>query len=417
MRQNHHRGSSATTRLSRLHPYPAMVADELACALVRDHVPPHAKVLDPFCGSGRLLAAAESAALRVGIDVNPLAWLLTKAKLALADGNVIETVLAGIDDGKRTARSGPPFRLGDNRKVDWFAPEVVRQLDRIVNWINDLRLSEPELLLVASALSATVWEVSFARQSGWKLHRLDAVARSEFRACPWHRLARRLRYCLQELRATRPVRGDILIELADARSLACPGECVASARAPYDVVLTSPPYGDSRTTVQYGAASSLCLSVVSRLQGLEHLSVAGRTIDSACLGGRSRGAQRVGDLKRYWAGAATNRAARSVVTFLTDYDVMCGAIACNLAPGGKAILIIGQRSTGGYRLKLDHFTVDRLEARGFHLVSRTTRMLRNKHAPRRINRFARSNSKTERTRGIVTTMACEIILVMRKRAA
>jgi hypothetical protein len=95
---------------------------------------------------------------------------------------------------------------------------------------------------------------------------------------------------------------------------------------------------------------------------------------------------------------------------------MCAAIASNLVTEGKAILIVGRRSTGGYRLMLDRFTVDRLEARGFHLVSRTERLLQNKHAPRRINRFARSHSKTERARGTVTTMASEIILVMRKRA-
>jgi hypothetical protein len=43
--------------------------------------------------------------------------------------------------------------------------------------------------------------------------------------------------------------------------------------------MTSPPYGDSRTTVQYGAASALCLSVVSRLCGLEQLGMLGREID------------------------------------------------------------------------------------------------------------------------------------------
>jgi len=68
------------TRFSRLHPYPAMVGDELAFSLVRQYVPPQATILDPFCGSGKFLAAAEDAAIRVGIDANPLAWLLTKAK-------------------------------------------------------------------------------------------------------------------------------------------------------------------------------------------------------------------------------------------------------------------------------------------------------------------------------------------------
>jgi site-specific DNA-methyltransferase (cytosine-N4-specific) len=50
----------------------------------------------------------------------------------------------------------------------------------------------------------------------------------------------------------------------------------------FDHVLTSPPYGDSNTTVQYGAASGICLDVVTRISGLEAFFVAGSRIDSAC---------------------------------------------------------------------------------------------------------------------------------------
>src|SRR5260221_6810333 len=117
-----------------------------------------------------------------------------------------------------------------------------------------LKLNLP---LMASALSATVREVSFARLSGWKLHRLDETARAAFKVCPWERFERRLRYCLSELRARRCIPGEHYVALADARSLSNPHD-QARAHGPFDVVLTSPPYGDSRTTVQYGAASALC---------------------------------------------------------------------------------------------------------------------------------------------------------------
>jgi site-specific DNA-methyltransferase (cytosine-N4-specific) len=391
-----------------------MVADELAISLVEDNVPPGARVLDPFCGSGRLLAAATHASLRVGIDVNPLAWLLTKAKLAHADPARIASILAEIGTARRVIRKGAAHPRED-RKVDWFAPKVERELDRIVAWINGFHLGEAERLLVAAALSATVREVSFARQSGWKLHRLDSVARSEFKACPWERLTRRLQYCLRELQQPYPSAGDSLVELADARSLLDSGKSLAAARGPYEVVLTSPPYGDSRSTVQYGAASALCLSVVGRIDGLEHLMITGGDIDGTCLGGGPREAEPGEDFKRYWSGNADGAAGRSVAAFLADYDDICGAIASNLIPGGTAVLIVGRRSTGSYRLKLDDFTVSRFEARGFELISRRERILRYKRVPTRINRFARSHCPDIRARGIVNTMKTEIILVLRKR--
>ena len=391
-----------------------MVGDDLAFSLVRQYVPSQATILDPFCGSGKFLAAAEDAAIRVGIDANPLAWLLTKAKLAPARDAAFSRIVAGIEQARRTVSVGPSPPFPD-RKVDWFAPGVLFELRRIVSWINSLELEEPERLLVASALSATVREVSFARLSGWKLHRLDETARSAFRTCPWERLERRLRYCLSELQTRRDAQGEYHVALADARSLSHPGN-LAEATSPYDVVLTSPPYGDSRTTVQYGAASSLCLAIVSQIKELEHLARPASRIDRECLGGCSRDVSMPSNGKRYWAGAASSKAARSVATYLADYDEACDAIANNIKPQGKAILVVGRRSTGGYRLKLDLFTVDRLAARGFDLVSREFRSLQRKRVPRRINKFGRSRSDDDRGRGLVNTMTGEIILVMRKRS-
>src|SRR5258708_7105976 len=71
------------TRFNSLHPYPAMIADELAVELSSKFVTPGIKVLDPFCGTGRtLIAAAERGAECVGLDINPLAILVTRAKVA-----------------------------------------------------------------------------------------------------------------------------------------------------------------------------------------------------------------------------------------------------------------------------------------------------------------------------------------------
>jgi site-specific DNA-methyltransferase (cytosine-N4-specific) len=390
-----------------------MVGDDLACSLTEQYVPPQSRVLDPFCGAGKFLAAAENAAVRVGIDANPLAWLLTKAKLARVCPTAFSRIVAGLDHAKRAASAGTVCSFLD-RKVEWFAPAVLFELQRMICWINSLELEEPEKLLVASALSATVREVSFARLSGWKLHRVDEATRLAFKVCPWERFERRLRYCLLELRTRRDLQGERYVVLGDARSLSKP-DSLAGANGPYDVVLTSPPYGDSRTTVQYGAASSLCLAIVAQINDLGHLARPGSRIDRECLGGRLRDQAPLADMKRYWAGAPTNTAARSVATYLADYDESCAAIADNVKPDGKAILVVSRRSTGGYRVKLDLFTVDRLVARGFNLLTRELRALQRKRVPRKINKFGASHSQVDRGRGIVSTMTDEIILVMQKR--
>ena len=396
--------------MSRLHPYPAMVADDLARSLAEQHVDLGARVLDPFCGSGRLLAASENASVRVGLDMNPLACLMTRAKLANASADLIDEVLSGLAHG-RQAPIGERLIL-TGRKVDWFSPGTLDQLGRLVSWINGLRLAEPEALLMASALSATVRDVSYARQSGWKLHRLGVAARDALITCAWTRLERRLRYCLSELRRSPPVQGRTRVLLADARhpiTLTSDTE----ARQEFDVVLTSPPYGDSRTTVQYGAASALCLSVVSRLEGFEGVSTTGAIVDGNCLGGHRRTGLDM-DIDPYWSGRPTTREGRLVHRFMADYDESCKAIAGTLVAGGKAVFVVGCRSVGGHQLALDRFTTERLEAYGMHLVSSVVRPLNKKRIPRRINRFGGSRNEAERARGVIATMEGETILVLRK---
>ena len=402
-----------STRLSRLHPYPAMVADELAIDLVRRYLPTGAAVLDPFCGSGRLLAAAECASVRVGVDANPLAWLLTSAKLADASATIIADLVNDLARAKRCA-IGATFDAFPRRKVEWFSPGVIFELERIVGWINALKLPEPERWLVACALSATTREVSFARQSGWKLHRLRSDERTVFSTCPWQRLERRLRYAITELRGRVALTGERFVALGSVGSM-IHNDSPARLRGPYDIVLTSPPYGDSRTTVQYGAASALCLSVIAHIEGLEHLKATGNEIDAKCLGANLRSKCAVLDARPYWAGAGGGELARRVGCFLSDYEEACKVIAKNSRPGGAAILVVGRRSTGGFRLKLDIFTVDCFTRLGFELAGREVRKLQSKRTPRKINRYGGSASPERRERGSVITMASEIILVLRKR--
>jgi site-specific DNA-methyltransferase (cytosine-N4-specific) len=410
-RKNLDNRRSRATRLSRIHPYPAIVADELALSLAERYVKPWDAVLDPFCGSGRLLAAAARVpGERVGMDVNPLACLLTRAKLANPDPTILVDLLNDIGRIRSARNLGKIVALRENRKVQWFSPAALRELSQIVAWINTLQLREPERLVAAAILSATARETSYARKDSWKLHRLPANLRSSIAASPWTVFEQGLQYCVEEISREPLTDTNARVYVPDARYLPQTG-----AEA-FDVVFTSPPYGDSRTTVQYGAASALCLEFASRIDGLEDLFAAGGTIDASCLGGRGRSSAQLRpcEVRPYWAGRQKTEYARAVTKFLDDYNQACTRIAECLKPGGSAILVVGQRSTGGYRLKLDQFTIDRFEVLGLQAALVEERRLREKHLPRWINRYARSSSVEMRARGRTRTMSCEIILAFRK---
>jgi hypothetical protein len=210
-----------------------------------------------------------------------------------------------------------------------------------------------------------------------------------------------------------PLKGHSVVEIGDSSNFHTISNLSAS-HGLFDVVITSPPYGDSLTTVQYGAASSLTLEAVGHIKGFEHLAYSGKSIDNTCLGGGSSITSIPDNIKSYWAGSGKTTSARSVAKFLHDYDLFCENVSNSLRIGGKAILVVGRRSTGGFRLKLDKYTIDSMATRGFRLLCSEERALCQKRFPSNINRFARSNSESKRDKGHVVTMRSEIILVMEK---
>src|SRR5205823_6066415 len=123
---------------------------------------------------------------------------------------------------------------------------------------------------------------------------------------------------------------------------------------------------------------------------------------------------RVTDFKRYWAGAGESSAAKAVNSFLLEFSEVCTGISSCLKPGGTAILIVGRRTTGGYRVKLDDFVSDKLGEAGLEPLQTYRRRLRNKRMPKTINRYARCASTVQRRQGHVRTMSEEIILAFRK---
>jgi methylase of polypeptide subunit release factors len=116
------------SRLHQLSPYIGKLKSTIARDLVISHTQPGDTVLDPFCGSGTVPLECALANRRVfAADVNPYAYVLTRAKLqpptTLASG------LARLDLALASARERP---APDLRKIPrwvrrFFHPETLRE--------------------------------------------------------------------------------------------------------------------------------------------------------------------------------------------------------------------------------------------------------------------------------------------------
>ena len=405
------------TRLSRLHAYPAMVEDGLAIELAQQYVAAGSRVLDPFCGSGRLLLAGASRPGQfLGVDVNPLACLVARAKAVSVNWVTMRDIIRDL----RSAKASGIYQnicWRERRKVDWYSEAVKQELGQIVGWINSLGLDEAEKTVVAVALSRAARNASFCRNGRWKLHRVAECQRATHACSAWEAFGTSLRYYVDAVSNASPVLGRVEIVYGQAQRVLEPGRRGALP-LPADLILTSPPYGDSKSTVQYGAASSLCLDVVSQLSGLEDLYVPGAEIDAKCLGGRFTDMKKVkalDDMRKYWAGSRHNRHAGRVAMFLTDLRVALHSIKSVLGPQGKMVLVLGRRSVGGFRVKMDVFAVDCLAESGFAVESEERRKFQQKRMPKTINRYGRSTDVRLRKRGTTKTMDEETVLVLSRK--
>ncbi len=101
----------------RLHKYWARKPHNVAAAFLHTLVPPGGSVLDPFCGSGVILAEARALGLQAtGIDLNPVAALIAEVTANPPDPATFEAALSTFMAGAQAALA-PLYRLPDGAEV------------------------------------------------------------------------------------------------------------------------------------------------------------------------------------------------------------------------------------------------------------------------------------------------------------
>jgi site-specific DNA-adenine methylase len=230
------------------HPYPARMMPLIAKRVIEMYATREDDiVLDPFCGSGTVLVEALIHDRdTIGFDINPHAVLIARAKTTPLDPRKlrekIDKVIRDIVQDK--------FRYPEPKDIPnlyyWFKPEVIAALSKILNHIKRLE-GEDTYYFFATAFSYTVWKVSNARKDEYKLYRIpeEELARWNPDAISIFKetLFENLRGMEEFYKIMQGKKSRATIYLRDFRESTLENEVT--------LVLTSPPYGDSRTTVAY----------------------------------------------------------------------------------------------------------------------------------------------------------------------
>jgi DNA modification methylase len=236
-----------------LHPYPAKFIPHIPRALIQAYAPQASVVLDPMCGSGTALVEAVAAGhTAVGVDINPIATLVSRAKTTALTAHDAATLSALADRFDKLGREltntptalerlapvGPLPNFPNRSK--WFALHVAQELLLAKNFIAALD-SVAATELARCVFSATVVSVSNQEsETRWCAKPSDIRSGETLR-----RLAARLSDALVRVREFSAGRAHrATVHLADARALPLRDNTV-------DFVVTSPPYANSHDYYLY----------------------------------------------------------------------------------------------------------------------------------------------------------------------
>lgn len=440
-----------------LHNYPAMMVCPISRNIIKlvKQIQPVHSLLDPFAGSGTVLVEGMVNGIEriAGNDINPLALLLSKVKtttldvdklayevdyllqrvtaqrihysdaLNSVDAYIIETLQLDITDKKGWGDKASEY-LNDYCKTNnidikipefknmgyWFRPRVILELAIIkaeIEKINDTHIRD----FFFVAFSESIRFVSNRRNGEFKMFRMPATkvqvfapnVFEEFRKILLRNVAKMNDFCNALI--SENSRSEVSLFSNNVCSLDdIPNDT-------YDLIITSPPYGDSRTTVAYGEYSRLSLQWIN-LFDLSEKEIMG--VDKSLMGGKK---YRNGF--EFTLNSETLRTSLEVIkdvdieragdvySFYSDLDAAIRSVAQKTKSGGYQFWVVGNRTVKNELLQTDIIITELAPQYGLVPVYIIDRNIPNKVMPS-------LNSPTNKTGVKSSTMTMEHIVILRK---
>lgn len=400
--------------LHRLFAYPAMMVPAAQYAVidaVASCLPKKVRAIDPFMGSGTsLLTCAEFGFNAFGQDINPLAVLLSKAKTCVynIDGlrKACQRALKGIEsDCKETIEV-------DFKNINkWFNRDVQIGLSKIRRSI--IREKDGAIRsFLWIALSEVIRIGSNDRTSTFKLHmrsakeieqrRVNVI--EEFKLLVERGIKdaelyqEKLQLTSNRKRAVYQKR--MRAEWGDSKS-----EIVADGLK-FDLLVSSPPYGDNHTTVTYGQTSYLPLQWIApgdlscsydylrTTQEIDRRSLGGVLKQKDIIEQAALVLEKSPALKEFFTSIPREQQSKyyKTLSFWIDFDLCLSNIAPRMKKGAFYIWTIGNRFVGNREIPNDEILIDMMAARNVKLFERAERRIYNKKQPKR-NNYSRTMEK------------------------
>ena len=364
------------------HTYPAMMIPQIARKLIRQYGVEGGWLFDPYCGTGTSLVEASLFGMHsVGCDINPLVRLIATAKSTPICLSTLDETLSKLNDHLFQVDFGmdkvPDAPIPEILNLTyWFSEEAIRCLAYLRNWIKDVEDKAVRNFMLV-AFSETVREVSYTRNGEFKLYRMPAKKLENFNPDVFSIFSKKLSRNRHGLAAFLEKRKSVDASVSSANTVQSELP-MPRPLGGYDLVITSPPYGDSQTTVAYGQFSRLAAEWI----GLPNA----RKIDKLAMGGQhskkmltdSPVKDAITEIE-----SVDKKRAREVSAFYIDLGRSINSVVQVLSPNATICYVVGNRRVKGVMLPTDAFIVSAFRQHGFIHRATIVRNIPNKRMPKK----------------------------------
>ena len=395
-------GQSYSSEYPNLHKYPATMLPQIGIKVLKEFNINKGKLLDPYCGTGSSFASALEVGINemYGYDINPLAVLISKVKFTKISFEMVDKAVHKLrNDIFEFLKNEDNFLKIDIPNIKninyWFSKEVSQNLAilkyHIIN-VENKKIKD----FFSIPFAETVRDCSYTRNNEFKLYRIKPDQIIAFNPDVFGIFFNKLKKALEIYKNIYypKLQDNIKIEVECKKFL--------PQKNLFDIVLTSPPYGDSKTTVAYGQFSNFA----NEWLGVENA----RKIDSLLMGGKARKELFKNSIISEQLNKINSQAEKrsyEVSSYYFDLDFSIKKVANSVKKSGFSIYIVGNRTVKGETLLTDQFIAERFEKYGFKHIITYQRNIANKSMPSK-------NSPTNKIGAKRNTMNHEYIVICEK---
>ena len=369
-------GSKLLTGRHRIHPYPAMLHPLLVNWLLENFAAKDDVIFDPFCGSGvTLLESALRGHDSIGFDINPLALLIAKTKTRVYRKS---RLLSEFNDLKDAVLNSVETDIPEVKNAQyWYSTSVIRDLGRIRHVLKTKPLKYRDFFTTGFAYVCR--NQSYTRNGEFKRYRINPEKLASVKNEVFEKFFQHVSEMIEVYLQSKPPTGRCKPMLVNSETKISPEIC-------YDLVITSPPYGDSGTTVAYGQYTSFGSEWINGINDYHNGNGNGYQIDKEGLGkvgepndeleNHETLTRTIKDIDR-----VDPRRAKEVYYFFNGYFNAVKNVVENLNENGKICLVVGNRTVKGYQIPMDQITASFLDNMGLNFKGILVRDIHNKVMP------------------------------------